>query len=196
MPPESLPFFDPPATRSFARLVGAQVFPILFTAMLIPWLVYDLTFLLQHFLPEWPRADWFQWTILGVLLLFPGLVLALVQKMILGDWITRPLGWLAASSLVLAVLLPLMLLVLSQLLDTSEYTGQIAGLSDWNDLPALLAWSTVSGAVGLAGGLLFGLAQSLCLGSRKWRWWLVTALAWALALPTVAHQILYIFWLI
>jgi len=121
--------------------------------------------------------------IAAVLLLF-GLILGSWQRLFLAKWIARSAAWRWSSTLGGAVLLAWTVFLTSQMSFPPP-----AGLSyNLNGPEASQLVSAVSGLSflggwlsGMTSGLLLGLLQGRYLSQGRRAWWLLSALAWALA---------------
>ena len=169
------------------RLIGAQLLGLVAVPVAV-WLLWQIYSILVFSWLYGVVARQISETLITIvmpliLLLLLGLVLASVHFWVLKPWIARPTAWMVVSALAFPPLLYGLYRLTGPFTLHSTMQGCIRlapndlRLMALHQAVQLTAW--VGALAGLAGGLLFGLAQGALLRERRRVWWLLSALAWA-----------------
>jgi hypothetical protein len=172
-------------------LPGGRAWVAFLFGTLLTVLVYPPACYLLNLLLSWPTLDVSidverppELLALALFAFGLGLFLAFNQSVVLRACLKRRAGWLVASGLAMMLFVPgVMLLVLrvAFLPPPALDFHSLAAPATRQLESAATAWGWLGGAAsGLAGGLLFGLVQSLFLPGRRRLWWLLNGAAWAI----------------
>jgi hypothetical protein len=184
-PVKPFEFYPKPITLTPARIAVAQAVGFLLTLVGSPLLfVVTMWAPLTLSVRQGPLTAWVMGAYFAALLFAGGAILGLAHLMLVGRWVRRRLLWTLTSGLAGGLVLPGLLYLLGSLaLPYVFRPGLISRMP--GQLNLLGGYLVASAALGLAGGLIFGLVQAPLLKKARPAWRLATAVSWTVAAPLV-----------